>query len=418
MRKVLLRGVLVLLVAVLAWATIAWTDALPRLDAADHAAIRFIEQAAPAPDGSDALVLLYRMSRNVPAADAEALEALPHAALLQRMRDYPARRVATVLERDDLPTLAAADAATLRESVSAHGEALGLRAALHAADYLSWPGPAPAAGDLLAVPEPLPALQDAARLLRQHAALRSLDGDAAGAAEELCASTASWRRLLASSTALLPTMQLARQADLDARLLAELRARAPAAAAVDCPVLEVAPEPARLCPAMRTEYRALAAYTHALANASSAWERATFDLVFHHEHARALRARVFGHWCEDAPAPLAAASVECGPLERAFDMVGCTLAPIAMPAYAGYGARLRDHDAALRLAALADWLRREAGADPAAMAARFAARPAALTVDGVRLRSDTSGVWLEFDAKAPQVLPRGAPIPVLLPQEL
>lgn len=406
-------------ILLVAWAAVAWSDLLPRLDEADRAAIAFMQPRSPQAGGSDALPLLYRISREVPEQAWPPLAALPAAELAARVEAYPRRAVDPLLEHGDVPSLAKAmeNEAALRSSLLRHAGAVDRLPDLHAAGRLSWftaTAEAPLGPDGLAFPD----LRLAARLARQQAAALFLDGDAAAAARRLCASTASWRRLQAGSRALVPMMMAAREADLDARLLAELRARAPEAAAVPCATLAGDITRSDPCPALRAEFAAMEYHTGLQARRGSWVERTGFALAWHQGHARALQARALARWCAPLPPELAAAlagPLECGALEWIFDMAGCAIVPIATPAYADYAARLIDHDAALRLAALADWLRSHAGSDGPALQARFAARPAQLRGMGERLRRDGDALWLEFTARVPRAVPRGAAVPVRLP---
>jgi len=353
MKRLLRRGAALLVLLVAAWALIAWFDWLPRIDADQRAAVALM-QAPPRADGGphvDAFARVWLLTREVPEADWARLLALPAATLVERVQQYPERASGALIEHDNQPSLAMArsNSAPLRTAVAAAAPVLRQRDWLYQADGISWPLPAPEQDSFATAA--VPDLGHLGRTLRQAAALAFVDGDVAGAQAQLCASAGFWRRLVASSDALVPRMASMRMAEFDLRLLMQMRATT-GEAPPPCAVMQPArAEELDLCPVMRTEFQQRSRFMQALFEGGDWLQRAQTRLFFHAAHTEALEAQSLAHYCGRETASMAAAVARCSVLERVFNPGGCIIAPIAAPAYAVYAGRVDDYASMLREAA-------------------------------------------------------------------
>jgi len=404
---------------VLAWALAAWFDWLPLIDARQRAALE-VMRAQPVGHSApqiDALPRVWLLIHRVPEQEWPALMALPVPEMVGRLQRYPAPPVAPVIERDNIPslTLAASSAEDLRKSVMAARPLLRHRDWLYQADGLTWPDAA-TLDDPFATPA-IPDFHRLARAFRQVSALAFIDGEHAGAQAQLCASADFWRRLMASADDLFTRMVSARMAELDVRLLAQMRAatnvETPACAALRLPdAAEL-----DLCPDMRTEFRLRGRGLRLLLGGDHWLERLQARLFWDPAHIEAMDAQALASHCTGTAAVQAAATEHaCGPIDWTFDPGGCFLVSSMAPGYITYAPRLRDYGSVLRLAVLAEWLRTVGDpADVSTLQERFEARPPELREHGQSLRVDAAGAWLEFTPHAPQAGTRGAPVPVRMP---
>ena len=245
------------------------------------------------------------------------------------------------------------------------------------------------------VDAPLPRF-DTGRLALTRNALLFAKGEPGVALDATCRELDTWRRLGAQSDMLLASIAaITYSTDGNGVLLAAMLRDLPRdhALPASC-TLALAPPRAdslSLCPAMRGEH---AFTTGALRTMPQTWKedasplgRLLMPLLFNADKTVARMAMTPAHYCDadadsrrerdllfDAVPSPAYGMVEFGCIDNA---IGCILSSIAAPAYSGYQNRMLDHGERLRALATLVWLREQRD-DTRPLAARIAARPAAL----------------------------------------
>jgi hypothetical protein len=388
MRKLRVVGAGVL-ACLLTWMLTALLGVLPRIPAEQRDALARL-RAEPGPfPGRNATLYAWLIDRDVADADwpgwlgqAEA-EAQAGLAALPAAAPWPKRFDACIgAGRDCLARVAAAP-----------GEARALRDAQ--ADRLrriAWVQRETRHVESVGPPHldtPLPPLSSLHAPVRLDVALRFLEGDPAGALQQLCRHAQWWRAARLDTDLLfvsgLGARVLAGAAESYAEMLSLLPQDAAPPAECTAAFAPLADAELDLCRPMRGEFlRTDATLRDAMAGAedAGALQRAWRRLAFHAEATSALQAPAYDYWCSAAQRAIAASR---GPARGAppgrcdlagtlFNYAGCALAQHAAPTLpAGYD-RVLDLDGRLRLVASAAWLRTQ----PAVDAATFAQRPAAL----------------------------------------
>lgn len=360
-------------------------------------AVAVFEQL-PAPEGSNAFPALWLLQWDVPEAehaaivaeDAERFRALPP-------WGDPARAEATW----DLGSVAAGRYQNLRAGLAdvpascgvgeggclarvradrdAHAARLEQSARLvdrvqAVFDHDHYRSLLPAAFD-----GPIPPLQLMSLGQTRHA-LQFVDGETDAALAGTCRRVDGWRRIAGNADSLLVAMYAAAGIQGDGHLLADMLAELPPAHALPsaCVAALAPPRPdgLGLCPALRGEWEfGMSAFDamHAEAGAGLGGRVARW-LLLDREATAALSASNLAWACGEQAAQAVAQDRPMRPpqpdggrwrFECVANASGCTLMEIARPAYAGYGQRLQDAGARVRVLGTLAWLRERAAAGDA-----------------------------------------------------
>lgn len=247
---------------------------------------------------------------------------------------------------------------------------------------------------------PLPAWQLLQRPLAAHA-LAHVQGRSDEALAGLCNDTRTAKMLMSRSDTLVSSVLGAAMIQGNVRLLGDVLAELPMdhalPAACDGVFVAAMPAALSLCPAMRGEFE-LVTRDVAEMDQPMAW------LAWDREKSAGLQALAMQDACTTRAAEALAADLplkverkvrSSWRLECVANVIGCIHGSIAAPAYDGFGLRLQDAGAGLRLAEGLLWLRANPGTDAvAALAAmpatlRDGARPLQLSADGRYLQVAT-----------------------------
>jgi len=237
---------------------------------------------------------------------------------------------------------------------------------------------------------PIPPLAGYSNVALTQAALKAVDGDAAGALVDTCQFGATWRQLRSHTDLLIADMVGVAYVAAAADLAAQIQASAPAdlawPAVCDTAFAPLADRELDLCAEMRLEY---SGYDDILGqqeailgpeegNAVTRW------LTAHFMNARRTAGAVapnYAAFCSDAARQRSAQrkpipkgempAVACAALDWTFDPVGCVVQEKAVPDYSPYYHRILDLDARMKALQTVRWLRTQPQETlPAALAAR------------------------------------------------
>ncbi|MCK7595341.1 hypothetical protein [Pseudomarimonas salicorniae] len=376
------RILLLLLALVLLWLAISLSGLLPRLSAEQAGELSDLRLPPQDAVGErNALELIWSLSYEVPPAqraevmreDAAALDAwqpedgdMPTSVAAER---YPRREPADApkLPACDLDCLEAvrADPEAWRAAVAARTSRLEALTSLSEYDHQRLPY-------RLTLASPIPPYQETGSLQVAAAALRYVEGDAAGALQSLCQGTADWRALRGRSDSMIGEMinlaWLRRGIQLFADIRAELPVDFPLPSSCEHAFAPPRPEERMSCDVFRTEFQAL---EHTLERGPSGMLGPEGSLVetitewsMNREASLALIVGSYRDACENLPRPVKAWSeaptdLVCPLTHLVFNPVGCYVARISGPSYRDYLRRERDLEGHLRLLSLADQLARQ-----------------------------------------------------------
>jgi hypothetical protein len=376
-------------------------------------ALRLLAEPTPpvaGRDGSDALLLV---DRDVPAAERAAVAAATRRYLDAHDAHVVADRKAEAARLVD-PRDAFAPFPKLGDDEAAlcdlHRREVGCLATVRrdparvAAILARHAGQLEAAGGLVAfdgvryglqpsLTQKIPQSYGAGRKLVVTAlAERFVRGEHDAAIAATCDDLAAWRRLGADNDHLVGAMVGSAYVTGDLWLLAEMLAERPADSAlpVVCDAALAPTRPAELdvCPAMRLEFASVRQMvTSGPLGDSTSGEGRLVRAALDEDHFLALAAPAYGRYCTQALHELAATdrsvvdvapAVQCGPLEKVAQPIGCIMATaLGGEQFARYQDRRTDQAAALALMRTLLWLRAQSP-DPAAWPALLPKRPAAL----------------------------------------
>lgn len=272
---------------------------------------------------------------------------------------------------------------------------------------------------------PIPRLQ-ALTILPTANALDFIEGRIDVALTATCRETMALRRMSVHSDSLIASLIAAAMVNGNARLFAQMLAELPQTYPLpaDC-VQAFDPNvlPPDLCKAMRGEAR----YSTYMISSREARPVSPFAALLYDAegtkhvlaptHAYACTDEVRQRMVADAPIPPAPHSGSLWRLECVDNLVGCTLAGIAMPAYDGYLSRAQDIQAMLRVMHLMLELRSgDAPLTPDIVMARLDAD----AVQGRRITLDPETAHLGIDLRGYSDQPRWqVPLPAsMLPTQL
>lgn len=408
------KPVLVVLLGLpLLWLGLVASQVLPRLRSEDVAAVAMLSQPAPIQGARNAFALLQSFDRDVPESDWERVAAAQMAKVqgsqlldgyaVPAGAEYPAypplppalKDVCSAWGGQCLTQVRAqTDAVRTYVAQSAARLARGERLLDH--DHYRY-------GGTLRVDSPIMPMAGYFNQLQMAIALRHVDGDTAGALDQLCRHVSGWRRLRANTDLLIMDMLgialISGAVDLYADILADMPADYAAPCAQAFAPLESSE--LQMCAILHAEFQSYRESARvlgtqvvlAVAGESSplGWFGTWFDNPAHRD---AVVARPLARFCSDAhqarvQARLATPilqSAGCGTAEWAFDPAGCKLSEL-MVDYEPYYQRQLDLDGRLRLLNLALRLR---GLDAIAAQQAFDQRGADLRSAAHEMSIDTA----------------------------
>lgn len=384
-----------------------------------RAALALLDADDPAPTGRNAFAALWLIEYDVPPEEIEAIaeagvaryrQALvglePHAALADLPSAAEERFARHRSEPFDPPYCSSREVSCLNSVRQRHEEYASLltreRAlvervrALSGFDYYR----SPLGNDLRA---PIPRLH---WLFASHtaSALDFVEGRTEAALDAVCRDVDTWRRIGTNADTLILAMISNAMIESGVSLFADMLAQLPPDHPLP-PVCAVAFDPQRmapdLCPAMRSEARMAFTHMEWLERQASPMTRA---LLLDIPATQAVLAPVYAHACtesirraliDDTPIVRASFPESLWRLECAGNVIGCTLADVAVSAYGQYLHRMQDVQAMLRTVDAMLRLRAQAAANGQTMAQ-------VLHADGLRPEVAT---WREmvFDTAAGEV---------------
>lgn len=403
----------VLLGLPLLWTALVASQLLPRLRSEDVAAVAMLSQPAPIQGERNAFALLQSFDRDVPESDWErvAAEQMAKVQGSQLLDGYAVQAGTEYPAYPDMPTelkdVCSAWGGQCLTQVRAQTDAVRAYVAQSAArlargerllDYDHY-----RYGGTLRVDSPIMPVAGYFNQLQMAIALRHVDGDSAGALEQLCRHVSGWRQLRARTDMLILDMLsialISGGMDLYMDILAEMPADyAPPCAQAFAPL---ANSELQMCPILHAEFQSYRESARVLgtkvvlsvAGESSplGWFGTLFDNPAHRD---AVVARPLARFCSDAhqarvQARLATPILQaagCNMEEWVFDPAGCKLSEL-MVDYDPYYHRQLDLDGRLRLLNLALRLR---GLDAVAAQQAFDQRDADLRSAAHEMSIDTA----------------------------
>jgi len=397
--KKFVRAVVIVFIV---WLGIVLSGVMPRTNAVQKAAQDVLLQPAPPLGVRNAFASLWLSSWDVPLAERDAVTQADIAAWAQYRAQSPKPAASFhSTAQDKYPAVTRpgaektlcqswsegclaqvrADPEIARQAVAPYALFAQKGQELAQFDHLSTQLP-------MSFDVPLPPFSGFANVILTQAALKAVDGDAAGALVDTCHFAATWRQLRSHTDMLIGDMVGVTYLSSAAQLAAEIQASAPAQtpwpAECDTAFAPLADREIDQCAEMRSEYRA---YTDVLAPWASSAEEGNVVarwLTAHFMNTRrtaGAMAPSYVVFCGDAALRRNAArkpfaktelpSLDCAALEWTFDPVGCAVQQATLPDYGRYYNRLLDLDARLKTLQTARWLRTQPQENlPAALAAR------------------------------------------------
>lgn len=420
------------LLGLLVLAAVLWGASRLRGPTAEQRRAVAVFEQLPAPEGSNAFAALWLLQWDVPVEaqaavvdeDAARLRSLPPPADAARPAAVAAFRSAAEGRWPDLAAELPPEPescswretgclARVRAERDAHARRLEAAAPLleridAVAGHEHYRNLLPATMDM-----PFPRL-DLMPLALTRQALRFADGEADAALAGTCRALGGWRRLAGNSDSLLVAMFAATGIEGHAGLLAEMLAELP----FDHPLPRACTEALApleegelgICRAMRGEWESARTAFDFIDGSGQGFAT---SLLLDRKGAGALMAEGMAWPCGSAAAQALADDRRLQPEPRSdsrwrfecvANIVGCVSADVAAPAYVGYGHRMQDARAVIRLLRALAWMRDQAAAGDARGAeALLAALPAEPGGSGrpVTIDPDTGGLRVERYADRP-----------------
>jgi hypothetical protein len=398
------KFVRVVVVLVIVWLGIVLSGVMPRTNADQKAAQEALRQPLPPLGSRNAFASVWLSTWDVPAAERDAVmqadiaawtkfRSEPHKvgeAFQSSAKDkYPAvprpSGDATLCQNWSEGCLAKvrANPQVARESAAKYAVFAQKGEELAQFDHLSMLLP-------MTFDAPIPPLAGYSNVALTNAALKAVDGDAAGALADTCRFAATWRQLRAHTDLLIGDMVGVAYVAAAADLATQIQATAPAdlawPAMCDTAFAPLADSELDQCAEMHSEYRGyddILGQQEAILGPEEGNSLARW-LTAHFMNARrtaGAMAPSYAAFCTDAARqrnaqrkPIAQQEVStptCATPDWIFDPVGCAVQAKALPDFSPYYNRILDLDARLKALQTARWLRTQLQENlPAALAAR------------------------------------------------